>query len=593
MNPSPQVSISAVPGTTICSGQSVALSGIYTPQPQITDVSFANLNLVNIPNGCNGPAGCQLATSSVTSTGILPANLIGGQITSICFTLRHEDYTEFTILNFQMGANTYTSVNPAPAGEIYNADIEALLVQIQAVIQTGGNNSSETATFCLPQSFLTLLESTGGPSNTTWSISIQEETNGPDNGSILDFEVIIQDYQNYLFDWTSTDMGSITSGSLNGTTTGGNLDITATPTAQTTYTLTVTDESGCPGVASITIDVVSSIVPDFASLGPYCQNDVPDNLLTTSLNSITGSWNPSSINTSILGSTDYVFTPDVGQCAIDTTITVQVTTQITPTFNSVGPYCQNDVPDILQLTSNNGISGTWIPSIINTSSSGNNNYIFTPSAGQCATTENLLVTVNQIPNLIITDPSSECSPNMVDLTDLSVTVGSDAGTLTYWTDASATNSLSSPSSVSSSNTYYIQLENSGCTSIEPVVVVVNLTDDASFTLTSTCFGGSAVVNGTAGGTFSFNTAPGDAAIIDAATGTITNGTLGTTYDVLYVTSGICPASLTQSVTASTDLTYSSSLSNENCGVGDGSMILVATGGDGGTLSIFYYGKRSL
>ena len=116
VNPSPQVSISAVPGTTICSGQSVALSGIYTPQPQITDVSFANLNLVNIPNGCNGPAGCQLATSSVTSTGILPANLIGGQITSICFTLRHEDYTEFTILNFQMGANTYTSVNPAPAG---------------------------------------------------------------------------------------------------------------------------------------------------------------------------------------------------------------------------------------------------------------------------------------------------------------------------------------------------------------------------------------------------------------------------------------------------------------------------------------------
>ena len=133
-------------------------------------------------------------------------------------------------------------MNPAPAGEIYNADLEALLVQIQAVIQTGGNNSSETATFCLPQSFLTLLESTGGPSNTTWSISIQEETNGPDNGSILDFEVIIQDYQNYIFDWTSTDMGSITSGSLNGTTTGGNLDITATPTAQTTYTLTVTDE---------------------------------------------------------------------------------------------------------------------------------------------------------------------------------------------------------------------------------------------------------------------------------------------------------------------------------------------------------------
>ena len=199
----------------------------------------------------------------------------------------------------------------------------------------------------------------------------------------------------------------------------------------------------------------------------------------------------------------------------------------------------------------------------------------------CPALGNISVADPQPLNLSITDPPAECSPNTVDLTDPSVTAGSDAGTLTYWTDASATSPLSTPSAVSSGNTYYIQLDASGCTSIQPVVVVINLMDDASFSMTPTCFGGTAVVSGAPGGIFSFNAAPGDAAIIDAASGSITNGTLGTTYDVLYTTSGICPSSYTQTVTAATDLSYSPSISNENCGAGDGSIMLVASGGDGG------------
>ena len=77
------------------------------------------------------------------------------------------------------------------------------------------------------------------------------------------------------------------------------------------------------------------------------------------------------------------------------------------------------------------------------------------------------------PSLTVTDPAPICSPFNVDLTSGLVTAGSDPGTLSYWTDNAATNSLSNPSSVTSSGTYYIQLESSGCVSIEPVVVVVN------------------------------------------------------------------------------------------------------------------------
>jgi gliding motility-associated-like protein len=74
-------------------------------------------------------------------------------------------------------------------------------------------------------------------------------------------------------------------------------------------------------------------------------------------------------------------------------------------------------------------------------------------------------------------------------------------------------------------------------------------DDPSFTITATCDGGVSNVTGLAGGTFSFNTPPIDAAVIDPNTGIITNGTSGNTYDVLYTTNGPCPASSTQSVTA--------------------------------------------
>ena len=96
--------------------------------------------------------------------------------------------------------------------------------------------------------------------------------------------------------------------------------------------------------------------------------------------------------------------------------------------------------------------------------------------------------------LNITDPGAVCEPGTVDLTDPSITAGSDAGTLSYWTDALATNSLSTPSAVSNPGTYYVQLTDlSGCTSIQPVNVTIN--QGPSFNLSGT---DPSVCNGTDG-----------------------------------------------------------------------------------------------
>lgn len=55
---------------------------------------------------------------------------------------------------------------------------------------------------------------------------------------------------------------------------------------------------------------------------------------------------------------------------------------LTPTFAPIPVLCQGSTPPVLPTTSTNGIIGTWNPTTISTTASGN--YTFTPTAGQCA-----------------------------------------------------------------------------------------------------------------------------------------------------------------------------------------------------------------
>src|SRR5690606_30520428 len=101
-------------------------------------------------------------------------------------------------------------------------------------------------------------------------------------------------------------------------------------------------------------------------------------------------------------------------------------------------------------------------------------YIQLDIGGGCTTVEAVNVAVNPLPNLVVTDPVAVCAPATIDLTDVTVTAGSDAGTLTYWTDAAATVSYATPAAATD-GTYYIQLEDgNGCTVIEQINATVNL-----------------------------------------------------------------------------------------------------------------------
>ena len=164
---------------------------------------------------------------------------------------------------------------------------------------------------------------------------------------------------------------------------------------QTTTSYTFTPSAGvCAIATNMTIVIDDLITPTFAQVGPYCSGANIPSLLTTSQNGFTGTWSPAINNTA---TTTYTFTPNPGQCAATTTMTVNITNNTTPTFAAVGPYCSGANIPAISTTSQNGITGTWAPAINNTATT---SYTFTPTAGQCATNADLTITIN--PNILPT-----------------------------------------------------------------------------------------------------------------------------------------------------------------------------------------------
>lgn len=149
----------------------------------------------------------------------------------------------------------------------------------------------------------------------------------------------------------------------------------------------------CADTYTMTIVINEAVEPTFNPVAELCQDSTPPSLPGTSLNNIQGTWNPAVINTSSPGSFTYTFTPNTGQCATTTTLQVQINAPVTPVFSPIANICQNNTAPALPSTSTNGISGTWNPTTINTSTPGTYTFTFTPNAGQCATTATIDVTI--------------------------------------------------------------------------------------------------------------------------------------------------------------------------------------------------------
>jgi gliding motility-associated-like protein len=178
--------------------------------------------------------------------------------------------------------------------------------------------------------------------------------------------------------WSPAVVSNATSGTYTFTPTPGQCALT------TTYTQTV--------------DPIITPVFSFGTTLTICSGDAVPVLPATSLNGITGTWNPAVVSNTTSGT--YTFTPTSDPCAPPVTFTVTVNPIITPTFSfgNSQSVCINATAPVLPNTSLNGINGTWSPAVVDNQITGT--YTFTPAAGQCATTTTFTFEVNPIPTIV-------------------------------------------------------------------------------------------------------------------------------------------------------------------------------------------------
>jgi gliding motility-associated-like protein len=148
------------------------------------------------------------------------------------------------------------------------------------------------------------------------------------------------------------------------------------------------------------ITINSIVIPTFNAIASICQNEAAPALPTLSNNTtpISGTWNPSVINTSNVGTSNYVFTPNSGQCSQAVTKTITIEPRLTPAFDQIQPLCVGDASVTLPVTSINAVSGIWSPAVVDTTVESNSVYTFTPDTSECASvvTMNILVEQCQI-----------------------------------------------------------------------------------------------------------------------------------------------------------------------------------------------------
>lgn len=176
----------------------------------------------------------------------------------------------------------------------------------------------------------------------------------------------------------------------------------------TTTEYTFTPNSGqCANSAKLTIAVNSKTVPIFSIVAPICEGETITSLPLQSNNGIAGTWSPSLNN---LTTTEYTFTPNSGQCAISTRLTITVRQKKTPIFSVFNPICDGEYINPLPTQSINGINGTWSPAINNLTTT---EYIFTPNAGECANTTKLTIPIIEKTLPLFTSISPVCEGELI------------------------------------------------------------------------------------------------------------------------------------------------------------------------------------
>ena len=231
----------------------------------------------------------------------------------------------------------------------------------------------------------------------------------------------------------------------------------------TTYSFTP-DANQCAITQTLTVNVTApNITPTFAAITDFCSGASAPQLEPISVNSISGSWSPSVVDNTTVGIATYTFTPNAGQCALQNTLDVTVLLSSTPDFDPSLTICSGGTAPILEPTSPNGITGSWSPSIVDAAQSGV--YVFTPDANQCASVQNIDVTISSNPQFAII---GGCLNGKYTLAVSSTDFNIEAATFVWKFEGTVINGqTSSTIIVSQTGSYTCEVSYQGCSTSEP------------------------------------------------------------------------------------------------------------------------------
>ncbi|MEN9302835.1 MAG: hypothetical protein RL264_1264 [Bacteroidota bacterium] len=548
----PTLTSSASP-TTICQGQTANLTAGVTMTPFIQNCTPPVSGTTFLPDGSGASYNTAINVNCFSSTQTVQS---ASDIQNVCITMEHSylgdlqlklicpNGQSMILKAYPGGGGTYLGcplddggTNPG-TGRTYCFTPTASTLLVNGSTSNCGSPSSGSivaGNYQPVQSFNNLI---GCPLNGSWTINVIDNL-AADNGYIFGWDV---NFNPSLAPASGSFTPTIASQGWQATpglTSTGTTTATVAPTTlgSNCYTYSITDNFGCTYNRTQCVTVTTGTTPTFTQLGPFCQGGTPGSLPTTSTNGISGTWSPASISTTSPGSTVYTFTPNSGQCAGPTTMTVMVNPAPTVSIASQ-TICSGASTTLVATANPTGGTYSWSPGGATTSSITVNpttttSYTVTYNLSGCgAVNATGTVTVN---------PSATVSVNSVTIcsgesTTLTATPTEFGGTYSWSSSATTASITVNPLSTT---TYSVTYTLGSCTpSIGTGTVTVNPAPTVIVNPITICSGETNTLTATvseSGGTYSW--APGG----QTTSSISVNPTTTTTYSVTYSLGACTPA----------------------------------------------------